>query len=498
MTRSWTVGGLILAFAVPFAVGCKDKKAEEAEKKRLAEEAAKKAEDEKKAKKEKQETLRETILECNQKCQNNLRGLGLALIQYSNENRFFPHMKSFREKNKATDVAKVFRTLVYYKYVDTAEIFVCPGSNDQFIERDPEVLDNPKRFQWKSKAASSSIEKPIKSGPGPDIYKDKDFKEVSYTYRSTLLNSSRARSNTVLAVDRYPHHKNKKGEWGYNVLYGDGHVDFVPVSDQAQLLLISERLIFERPGSKLYEAYKKDVMDPLDEKLGTVFEDSEPSGKKKGKGLIGGFLSSVLGAKEKAKRTKCANQLRGVGIAMIMYSNDYRFYPHMKPLREENKSTDVSKIFQTLVFFKYLDDPSAFVCPSSPDRALLLSDDVINNPKLFQWKNAPTKGRPKKPVLSGPGPDIYKDKDFHQLSYTCYRKRINSSSARSDTIIAADRFPHHWDGSNWGYNVVYADGHVSFVSLDNTAEISRLQRFLHLARPGSKAYEDFKREHMKD
>jgi prepilin-type processing-associated H-X9-DG protein len=208
-------------------------------------------------------------------------------------------------------------------------------------------------------------------------------------------------------------------------------------------------------------------------------------------GILGSFLaSSLMAAKEKANKPLCANSLKGIGIAMILYSNDYRFFPHMQALNVPNKSTDVAKVYRTLIYFKYLDNAEVYICPSSED-FIQPSQEMINDPKKFGWKGVVADGR--KPIHSGPGPDLFTDPDFLDLSYTCLRRSVSVSAARSDTMIAADKAikddfdsavssPYSGPVGNHsdGFNILYGDGHVNFASSSETTIMTRMVKRLHM------------------
>jgi prepilin-type processing-associated H-X9-DG protein len=175
-------------------------------------------------------------------------------------------------------------------------------------------------------------------------------------------------------------------------------------------------------------------------------------------GVLGNIFWSRMNLHQKGGKQKCANNLKGIGIAMTLYSNDYRFFPHMQSLNAPNKSTDVAKVYRTLIYSKYIDNAEVYICPSSEDVFTQPSQEMIDDPIKFGWKGVVADGR--KPIRSGPGPDLFTDPKFTELSYTYRRRSMSASAVRSDTMMAADIA---WNHSN-GFNILFGDGHVNLVS----------------------------------
>lgn len=192
----------------------------------------------------------------NQKCTNNLRAIGLGLIIYGNDHKYFPHMQAHDAPNLSSDVAKVYRTLIYFKYIDNPEAYICPSSEDFPILLDDAVINDLKQFQWKSPAASGSNQAPILGPPDPDLFADADFLQLSYTYRRDSLAAKDARSDTIVAADKairedldtfdpapgtpVPPVGNHRD--GINILYGDGHVNYAKTSEQGLMIQLAKRL----------------------------------------------------------------------------------------------------------------------------------------------------------------------------------------------------------------------------------------------------------------
>ena len=189
---------------------------------------------------------------------------------------------------------------------------------------------------------------------------------------------------------------------------------------------------------------------------------------------IGGlFAPLVLQAQERnAARTRCSNNLRQLGLAMVQYGDDKRFLPHVGPTRELDggfESGDSPRHVRALVWFGYHDNPAGFVCPESDDYALPITDEeVFDNMRLWAWEGArghnttPPWFQGDAPALSG----------LRELSYATTRRGYNRNVS-SVKLLAADRAmrdgvargPKEVAGNHDdGWNVLQADATVSFVT----------------------------------
>jgi prepilin-type N-terminal cleavage/methylation domain-containing protein len=67
------------------------------------------------------------------KCLNNLKQIGLAAIQYSDDKRFFPHINKITAQDSGytgTTAAQCIRSLTYFNYLDNPESYICPSGID--------------------------------------------------------------------------------------------------------------------------------------------------------------------------------------------------------------------------------------------------------------------------------------------------------------------------------------------------------------------------------
>lgn len=175
-------------------------------------------------------------------------------------------------------------------------------------------------------------------------------------------------------------------------------------------------------------------------------------------------------------RMACARNLKALAFASLMYASEHRYLPHMAGANEAQSNEQVSDAFRTLYYYQYIDTTEVFLCPSSEDFEIKPSDKVLENPKKWDWKGELALNWKKAPVQRSSKMDVFMNL---QLSYTMARKRINESTARSDTMILADKSlrdePDSATGNhNEGFNVAFVDGHIEFFSRDETAVMKRL------------------------
>jgi prepilin-type processing-associated H-X9-DG protein len=193
-------------------------------------------------------------------------------------------------------------------------------------------------------------------------------------------------------------------------------------------------------------------------------------------GLVISFLaSSLLRSKEMAGKQKCRNNLKGIGIAMILYSNDYRYFPHMTSLKKEHNKKHISDVYRTLIQFKYIDNAEVLICPKSEEAFAAAGKQATDKSRLWDWKGQT--GSNQAACRNSAGLDVYKNTE---LSYT-YLRGLGTSSSVSDKIITADKNYHRPGGRYDGYNLGFADGHVRYVPLYEKALLKKLYKSLQMA-----------------
>lgn len=191
-----------------------------------------------------------------------------------------------------------------------------------------------------------------------------------------------------------------------------------------------------------------------------------------GLGTVAALLATTAlhaqdaGPRGKANRTKCANNLRMLGLAQIQYSDDKRFFPHLGPIKDLDggyTTSSSTRKTRAMMFFGYHDDPAGFVCPSTKDLDEDVPEAAKQNGKLWFWGGQPApagpNGVPANPLSGADAPDPALH-ETGELSYGWSRRGMNSN-VRSTALLTADRTDAN-HGEGW--NVGQADGTVLFVA----------------------------------
>ncbi len=171
---------------------------------------------------------------------------------------------------------------------------------------------------------------------------------------------------------------------------------------------------------------------------------------------ITGILASLLlpaltKVREKANRTKCANNLRQIGFASIAYMtyssgphSRKGFMPHVSDVGSYDGPDQVGNAFELLIHTGEIDDTEVFICPSGtsiPNRI-----DLGMSLEEFRFDD----------------PDVRTSFEF---DYGWSREQRTDGNSRASTIISADRYlgmENHPDGRN----LLRFDGSVDFVPAD--------------------------------
>ncbi|MDF1667557.1 MAG: hypothetical protein P1V97_37820 [Planctomycetota bacterium] len=193
--------------------------------------------------------------------------------------------------------------------------------------------------------------------------------------------------------------------------------------------------------------------------------------------ILPAFLSPRLSQdRMPAWKQKCANNLKGVALGMIMYANERQYFPHMTELNKGHTNEEISDVYRTLIQQKYCENAKIFVCQQSNHSYLEANDIAVTNPKFWDWSGKEDSAKPA--CLQSSRVDVLKNSE---LSYTYRRNKLRGDSSRSDDMIIADKARKDSDGKGChpeGYNIGYADGHVDFAHKREVELIGRLRKRL--------------------
>lgn len=173
-------------------------------------------------------------------------------------------------------------------------------------------------------------------------------------------------------------------------------------------------------------------------------------------------------------RVKCGDNLRQLGLAAIQYSDDQRFYPHVRRLREldgDMDTPDTPRKMRLLFDLGYHDRPEVLLCPSSDDRAAPLSEAARLDPDRWSWSGG--EAPPREPVgapSAGRDPTLL---ETTELSFGWSRRTI-ANNTKGISPLAADRASRKPDGPArppglvgnhvGGLNVLDTSAHVSWLA----------------------------------
>lgn len=184
------------------------------------------------------------------RCYNDLRMLGLAALQYADDERAFPHLGPRSVLDGGTDTpatTKAVRTLLWRGYHDRPQGWVCVASADIDVPiTDAAVREDLRRWFWGG-AARGDPERPPFSDGLPDPALDATD-ELSYGWTRRALGAN-VRSSSALAADRAQHDPERAeappGERGNHedgaaVVRADGTVEWVAGGEDAAWLAATE------------------------------------------------------------------------------------------------------------------------------------------------------------------------------------------------------------------------------------------------------------------
>ena len=192
------------------------------------------------------------------------------------------------------------------------------------------------------------------------------------------------------------------------------------------------------------------------------------------------LMPALMKAKEKANKTKCANNARQIALGMVQYGDDKRFLPHFNRTRDIDGgfgTHNQTKSHRAIVWYGYHDNPEGFICPSSVDIYVpIQNNEVRENMRLWIWNETGGEAQNTTP----PWTDGLADpttQETEEISYG-YTIRGYNRNLSSTKLLGADRgvrvdddtgggtggvqagdYGNHTDG----WNVSKADASVEFI-----------------------------------
>jgi hypothetical protein len=146
--------------------------------------------------------------------------------------------------------------------------------------------------------------------------------------------------------------------------------------------------------------------------------------------VVGGtFAVAVLQEMNRRQReVACRDNLRALALAVIHYSDDKRFMPHMGRMRDfdgDATTNHGSKAMRALTYYGYLEETTTYVCPSdATSRSLAVLEPAASNPRAWFWnQDYALADLDRSPWVDGaPDPAL---RDNRELSYQYTRRGYN-------------------------------------------------------------------------
>ena len=188
-------------------------------------------------------------------------------------------------------------------------------------------------------------------------------------------------------------------------------------------------------------------------------------------------MPALMKAKQKANQTKCASNLRQLGLGALQYGDDKRFLPHVGSIQELDggaETSDGPHAIRALINGGYFDSAEVLVCPESFDVFVPPPPGAQPNPGEWFWGGDT---RPNGRISTSSITDGMQDPtlmECDELSYGWTRRGLNNN-VRSTQPLAADRGlrtgddlavgePGEFGNHEEGLNVVHAEASTQWLS----------------------------------
>ena len=165
-------------------------------------------------------------------------------------------------------------------------------------------------------------------------------------------------------------------------------------------------------------------------------------------GILAAMLLPALArAREQARRAVCKSNLKQIGLALVIYANDYNeAFPFGMPDSDEYDDVDfVNADFTALWWAGYIKSVQIFACPSTTDLAEYLApgDTFRQTAVSYGYDDTKSAISPPHVGVAGDSPDVHWLVDSESYEEMSERNSGNHK--------------------NEGQNIVFCDGHVEWV-----------------------------------
>jgi prepilin-type N-terminal cleavage/methylation domain-containing protein/prepilin-type processing-associated H-X9-DG protein len=198
--------------------------------------------------------------------------------------------------------------------------------------------------------------------------------------------------------------------------------------------------------------------------------------------LLGVLLPALAAARESARKTTCASNLRQLTTGMLMYANDNVGYVPIWKFEFRDPGTDPGfvtvadppgQFFENGLIWPYIQNENVFLCPDQTDQTTNLYGFVWGLPTRFSY------------VINGnPIYSLYKPppntNETHPLKITSIQPNTNTvlmlceesptDNSYNDNSVVLPFYPYQPGGDslgavhNGGGNLSFYDGHVEWMS----------------------------------
>jgi hypothetical protein len=207
-------------------------------------------------------------------------------------------------------------------------------------------------------------------------------------------------------------------------------------------------------------------------------------------------LSAQWRARESNRRVLCRNRLKGLGLALMQYSQDYR---HMSPWRIGARDPHEGWRDLGLLFPGYQCDSRSFFCPSSMDNRGYLDREFFRDRRELARKPS---SMPQPIKDSGPRAVISYSYSFDATGggdgkdKTCLPWATGAKGAvriladkKAGVTMTAESAHKSRQGKPHGRNVLYHDGSVRFNK--HTGGLDPDPEDDNVGKPGARDYTDW-------